>query len=73
MNSITEVKEKADGVLITAVLFIVLSGLAVGLRLFTRAIVKMCFGSDDWTIISALLLFYIIEGLEIYGRREVSE
>lgn len=70
MNSVAEIKGKADGILVTAILFVVLSGIAVGLRLYSRAIVKLCFGLDDWTIITALLLFYAVEGLEVYSEQE---
>lgn len=69
MNGPIEIAGRADGMIATAILFIVLSGVAVGLRMFSRTMVKMCFGADDWTIILALLLFYIVEGLEIYGEQ----
>lgn len=67
MNSLAEVHEKADGILVTAIICIVLSGIAVGLRIFTKTIVKTCYGADDWAIITALLLFYIVEGLQMHG------
>lgn len=72
MNSLSEVQEKADGILVTAIICIVLSGIAVGLRIFTKTIVKTCYGADDWAIITALLLFYIVEGLQMHGEQKKS-
>lgn len=53
----------------TAIVFTVLTTIAVGLRFWTKSTTKAGFGSDDVFIGIALFLFYGLVGVQIYGRQ----
>lgn len=52
----------------SALAFFILSGISVGLRFYTRTLVKAGFAADDWWILAALLSFWIAEAVLIWGQ-----
>ncbi|MCJ1292806.1 hypothetical protein MMC34_004359 [Xylographa carneopallida] len=64
MDVIADFQANANSILISGGLFMGLATLAVGLRLYTRPLLKLRFEADDWCIIVALLLLCTAQGLE---------
>lgn len=60
-------QSQAPAVLATSYIFITISTVAVGLRFISRYLAKASYGWDDWTILVALILFLVGEGLELRG------
>lgn len=58
---------QAPAILATGSVFTTLSVLAVILRFVARRIKRTQFGLDDWTILAALVMFILCEGLEMTG------
>ncbi|MCJ1382559.1 hypothetical protein MMC17_005672 [Xylographa soralifera] len=64
MDVIADFQANANSILISGGLFMGLATLAVGLRLYTRPLLKLRFEADDWCIIAALVLLFTAQGLE---------
>jgi ABC-type proline/glycine betaine transport system substrate-binding protein len=58
---------QAPVILATGSVFTALSVLAVFLRFVARRIKRAQLGWDDWTILAALVMFILCEGLEMTG------
>jgi ABC-type proline/glycine betaine transport system substrate-binding protein len=58
---------QAPAILATGSVFTALSVLAVILRFVARRIKRAQLGWDDWTILAALVMFILCEGLELTG------
>ena len=56
----------------TAIVFTVLTTVAVRLRFWTKSTTKAGFGADDVLIGISLLLFYGLAGVEIHGMFHLS-
>ena len=52
----------------TALAFTPLAGVALALRFFTKWVIKATFGLDDWFILIGTALFFITEGVEVWGK-----
>lgn len=59
---------KPDGItiLVTIIAFAILDTLAVVLRLLSKSKTTYRFGSDDYWMLAALLIFYARAGINIY-------
>ncbi|MCJ1315866.1 hypothetical protein MMC15_001186, partial [Xylographa vitiligo] len=64
MDVIADFQANASSILISGGIFMSLATLAVGLRLYTRPLLKLRFEADDWCIIAALILLLTAQGLE---------
>ncbi|MCJ1397976.1 hypothetical protein MMC11_001172 [Xylographa trunciseda] len=64
MDVIAEFQANDNSILISGGFFMGLATLAVGLRLYTRPLLKLRFEADDWCIIAALFLLFTAQGLE---------
>ncbi|RAO68073.1 uncharacterized protein BHQ10_004085 [Talaromyces amestolkiae] len=60
---------QAPAILATGSVFTALSVLAVILRFVARRIKRAQLGWDDWTILAALVMFILCEGLEMTGAK----
>ena len=49
--------------------FVTLATIATGLRLLTRNVIKSRFRSDDWLILAALLVLFIVAAFQVWGKR----
>lgn len=58
---------QAPAILATGSVFTALSVLAVILRFVARRGKRAQLGQDDWTILAALVMFVLCEGLEMTG------
>ncbi|KAF4922613.1 hypothetical protein CGCVW01_v005206 [Colletotrichum viniferum] len=59
--------DRSAQVIAVAILFLVLTWLAVGLRIYCRTFLLRCIGNDDKVMGILLVLFTIYLGLQVYG------
>ncbi|KAJ0307719.1 hypothetical protein Brms1b_009838 [Colletotrichum noveboracense] len=59
--------DRSAQVIAVAILFLVLTWLAVGLRIYCRTFLVRCIGNDDKVMGILLVLFTIYLGLQVYG------
>ena len=43
------------------------AGVALGLRFFTKWMIKTSYDVDDWIILAGSVLFFITEGVKVWG------
>lgn len=60
-------KNGADTVVGTGALFIVLTGIAVGLRMVSRPLLNIRLGIEDYFLFAALISFWVETGLNFEG------
>ena len=51
----------------TAIVFAIIAGIAVSLRLFSKRFTKATYGADDWWSLTSLVLFYAWAAVTIWG------
>ncbi|KAF4874242.1 hypothetical protein CGCSCA1_v006721 [Colletotrichum siamense] len=59
--------DRSAQVIAVAILFLVLTWLAVGLRIYCRTFLVRCIGNDDKVMGILLVLFTVYLGLQVYG------
>ena len=57
----------------SAVVFAILAGIAVGLRLISKTFTKATYGADDWWALASLVLFYVWVAVAIWGTHLYSQ
>ncbi|KAF6807254.1 integral membrane protein [Colletotrichum sojae] len=59
--------DKSAEVVAVAVLFLLLTWIAVGLRMYSRTVLVRSVGNDDKVMVILLILFTVYTGMQIYG------
>ena len=67
MVSNVDLNNDGPSIIGTALAFTPLAGLALALRFFTKWMIKTPYGLDDWYILIGTILFFITEGVEVWG------
>ena len=52
----------------SSVAMMILTGLAVFLRFYSRTRTRTCYAADDWWILASLLIFYTFMGLSLWSQ-----
>ena len=68
MDVYLSAKDHHYAVFTTAILFTVLTGIVLSLRILSRPLFKIKYGLEDWFILAAALLFWVQAALQIYGK-----
>ena len=67
MVSNVDLNNDGPSIIGTALAFTPLAGVALALRFFTKWMIKAPYGLDDWYILVGTILFFITEGVEVWG------
>ena len=66
-GALFSLKNGADAIIATGALFMVLTSITVGLRIVSRPLLKIKLGIEDYSLIAALIFFWVQTGLNFTG------